>query len=530
MRICHGLTGDVLEVEDQELQWRTPVEIVMQHACKRWGLEAAEDLIVLNKDSHVIVFLRSFLDPAVEVAIDELLPDPADVESHPEDELLRARAECGDPAFEAFRSHLADARSKVWEAKPIEALAARTGARLEVQRLAAEAVLEDLARHRKACSRSMALFQQKYERAQERLDQILGQVEASMLGLREVALHPAMRSPGRETLADVLPRERIWQFTANLQSERARLGRRLERLQQRDGHLQALCDQVATMMAPLLRDDSVAEAVQAIQREHSRAELELLPKLGEFLPQEGASPRSVLEAERQSAALLEGLAAACAAVLDLHVELRDGWERRQKTFLQRLREVSHTQSKVREVERQAALLEEELNSQRGCSQQLGHLQRMPKAYEKLLSEITRRREFRNSYLAQCEHSRKLLARMADEENCRRRHFFKKYGCHLPADVARGLGSLVPLVTVEVADFDASLPDLDAGAPETTAEAAVDDAAPIAPLGASGQATSAAAEAQPADETAENAAPEEAQLAGSIAEEAVAPQEEDIGGD
>merc|ERR1712194_170217 len=119
-----------------------------------------------------------------------------------------------------------------------------------------------------------------------------------------------------------------------------------------------------------------------------------------------------------------------------------------------------TQSKVRGVERQAVLLEEEINVQRNYSQQLSHLQKMPKAYQKALGEVARRRQFRTRYAAQCEQTRSTLAKMMEEENGRRRAFVTRYGCHLPSNLFDSLGSLAPPATVDIPEFDATLPGVE----------------------------------------------------------------------
>mmetsp|Transcript_143155 Transcript_143155/g.363365 ORF Transcript_143155/g.363365 Transcript_143155/m.363365 type:complete len:263 (-) Transcript_143155:113-901(-) len=78
MRICHGLLGEVVEVDDQELQWRKPLDIVRQHARARWKVDT-EDIIVLADGGGVVgpgygaeevglgcgvfLFLKSALDP-----------------------------------------------------------------------------------------------------------------------------------------------------------------------------------------------------------------------------------------------------------------------------------------------------------------------------------------------------------------------------------------------------------------------------------------------------------------------------------
>jgi len=183
------------------------------------------------------------------------------------------------------------------------------------------------------------------------------------------------------------------------------------------------------------------------------------------VPAEGTDAHAVLEEEKRSDSMLEGVKQVCSSIADMQRELRTAWQHQRATFVQRLREVSYIQSKVRDVERQAVVLEEEVNSQRTNASQLDHLRRMPKAYQKMLVEVARRQEFRDRYAAQCEHFRSLLGKMMEDENGRRRDFMKHYGCHLPAELMHGLGSLVPAASVEISDFDTSLPEIDFGSLE-----------------------------------------------------------------
>jgi hypothetical protein len=486
MRICHGVAGHTIEVDETQLQWKKPIDLVEQYALERWDMSAT-DLIALSggggvvgpslsteslgSDRDVFIFLRSTLDPREEVTAEPLALSDLTAEKNAEamnaadteDELLRLRANCSgaDPAFEAFRSNIEEAHRWLLESRPVNVLAAQATSRLQVQRQAAQAVLENLASHRTTCSRSMTLFLQKYGKVQERFDQNLANVEPSMNALQLVSLHPAMCAPGRAVLADLVPRDRIKQFATNLQVERKRLAQRVEKLQKQDAFVQNLCEQVKEHMLQFSQEDGVETIASKIRSEHGSAETELLPELRRIVPQEGAAPTRVLEEEKRSAGALEGLARVCGNIRTQRLpELQARWEQRQALFQQRLREVSYVQSKVRDVERQAALLEEEINVQRNYSQKLGHLKKLPKAYQKMLYEVARRRQFRDRYLAEREQARLRLARMAEEENSRRRAFLQRHGCHLPAELAQGLGCLVPPVTLEVAGFDTQLPDVD----------------------------------------------------------------------
>lgn len=491
MRICHGLLGDAIYVEDQELQWRKPLDIVRQLAKDRWAADS-EDIIVLasggavvgpscssegfGDDRDIFVFLRSALDLQADAA-DAAASATATVaevcgQAVAEEEALAAavagdtlrfaelrQSPSGDPAFAALRQNIEEARSHLAVVRPVVSMAAQLEARLDVQRLAVQVVLDNLAAHRTTCSRSMSLFLQKHERVRERFDQNLSKVEASIEALRNVSLHPALRTAGRESLADAIPRERILRFTQDLQVERERLAKRMDRLKKQDTQTQALCDQVAGKVQQLLQDDAVKASASAVRSQHDRAVNELLPALEVQLPLEGADAAAVLEEERRTAGVLQGLSELCEEIRVQLRELSGSWARQRVSFLQRLREVACIQSKVRGVERQAALLEEEINVQHGHSQQLTHLQKMPRAYMKAESEIERRHQFKALLLGEGERARNTFARLVEEENARRRGFIHRYGCHLPADLVQGLGTLVPPVTMEVPEFDTQLPDL-----------------------------------------------------------------------
>lgn len=482
MRICHGLDGDALEVEDGELAWRKPLDIVRQSARSRWGV-SPEDLIllitgggtvgpqsgaeVLRPGTDVFFFPKGLLDSEAELESDALLPGRGTEEGP--NELCFEQFPEVDPAFEAFRANIAEARRRIAEARTVATLATHTEERVAIQRLAARAVLDNLCTHRATCSRSMTLFVRKFERVQERFDCNLGKVDSAIAALTAVSLHPALRTTGRESLVDAVPQERILRFTASLQEERARLNQRLERLRHQDSQVQALCDQVVEKVRHFMQDDAVLAASRALRAHQDKAQHELLPSLQAQVPRPGAPPLFVLEEEKRSDAMLESLISTCQLVHSSLANLQVAWDAQRRRLLQRLREVAYTQSKVRSVERQAALLEEEVNVQRNGSQQLSRLQRMPKAYSKALSEVARRAQFRARYLAQGEQARIALARLVEEENNRRRVFLQHFGTHLPADLIPGLGDLVPPPVVELPDFDLQLPVLRPEDPEAIEE-------------------------------------------------------------
>mmetsp|Transcript_26792 Transcript_26792/g.63806 ORF Transcript_26792/g.63806 Transcript_26792/m.63806 type:complete len:561 (-) Transcript_26792:140-1822(-) len=472
MRICHGLAGEVVQVDSE---YRKPLDLVRQHARERWSLQL-EDLIVLTSNGNVLsaesreeeveevyFFTRQCLETQVEVIPDRL--DPADpslaafggVEEL--DDVVGQRCEdVIDPVFEAFRSNIAEARARILESRPVVALAQRCEERAQAQTRAARAVLENLNSHRTACGRSISLLVQKSNRVQAKLSDCLEKVEASMKALESVALHTALQSEGRQCLADVVPRDRILRFTESLEAEAAQLVQRLEKLQRQDSQLEGMCEQVAERVEQLIREDAVGAEAQQIHEEQVCAQREL-PKLRALVPSAGAAPAMVLEDEKRSALLRDRVTSACAKLLRAMEQLQSCWDRQHQMFVQRLREVAYVQSKVRYVERQAALLEEEVNAQSSKAQQLARLQKMPKAYYSALREVGLRRQFRERYVAQAEKARTTLSRMVEAENSRRRGFLQKHSCYLPVDLVQGLGAFAPASTVEVPDFDSQLPDI-----------------------------------------------------------------------
>jgi hypothetical protein len=123
-----------------------------------------------------------------------------------------------------------------------------------------------------------------------------------------------------------------------------------------------------------------------------------------------------------------------------------------------LAEVGRTMAAVRKSEMAGVLLEEAFARSRKSLGQLEHLEKMPLAYEKTLTEIVRRRIFKNKYLARVEAVRAELATARTEENERRKKFFNKYAVHLPTSLVPGLGDVVASVGVELTgDFDCELP-------------------------------------------------------------------------
>lgn len=525
MRICHGLAGEVLEVDSE---YRKPLDLVRQYARERWSLQL-EDLIVLTSSGSVLsagakeedaadvyFFTKQCLETQVEVIPERLdVKDPSlarfgGTEEH--DDVLGQRCEdVIDPAFEAFRSNIAEARARIAESRPVSALASRCEERVLAQRHAARAVLENLKSHRAACGRSISLLVQKSNRVQVKLSDSLEKAESAIKTLESVALHESLQSETRRCLADVVPRDRILRFTEALEGEGAQLLQRLEKLQRQDSQLEGMCEQVAERVEQLIREDSVSIESKAIHVEQARAQSEL-PQLRALVPSAGAAPATVLEDEKRSALLRDRVMSACANVRTALDQLQSCWDRQHQMFVQRLREVAYVQSKVRYVERQAALLEEEVNAQSNNAQHIVRLQKMPRAYNSALREVALRQQFRERYVAQAEKARTALSRMVEAENSRRRAFLQRYSCYLPADLVQGLGAFAPAITLEVPNFDAELPDISMSSlevPERIAGRPEAEAASMSSLPTGEASGPAGAEAKDAVATAERIAELEA---------------------
>mmetsp|Transcript_37977 Transcript_37977/g.82226 ORF Transcript_37977/g.82226 Transcript_37977/m.82226 type:complete len:562 (-) Transcript_37977:228-1913(-) len=503
MRICHGLLGETLETTEDADQ--VPLEVVRHHAMFQWQVPP-EDLIILipggsvltstvkfqdlPPGSDVFIFRKSFLEDSAEEGT-ESAAKRADPEENPKDakslaalaedlhlssteasqveaedveacasvenSLRRAWPSAEEPLRAKFLNNITEARASLERMRMSVVLALRIQVRLEIQQLAIQVVLENLKSHRTLCSESLALFLRKHDKVQSKLQESLAQVPTFLETLRSVSLHPTLRLPGRETLGDAIPHERILRFTSKLQAERERCNNQLEKLKQQDAQVKYICDQTAGQVRQLLQDPSVQGVTHSIKDQHTHIVRDLLPTLGLQVSVVSSEPSVILEEERRCDQALSGIRRLSMDTWNRIEGLRHTWVRRIDSFIQRLREVSYSQSKVKSVERQAALLEEEVNAQRRSLDQIDHLQKLPKSYQKALLEVCRRHTFRERYMSTCEKLQRELTRMVEDENKLRRGFAARYGCHLPVDLVPGIGSMVPGASVEVPDFDSLLP-------------------------------------------------------------------------
>lgn len=475
MRICHGLAGEFVDVEDQELECKKPLDVITQHVWSRWQV-AADDIIILltgglelrrscgseelGEGSDVFIFLRSALDPQEHIPVTPLKGDDGLIleSSHLEEE-LRLRASL-DPALKAFHTDLSEAGNLLAGSRSAASIAVQAEAFVKVQRLSAQVVLDNLTSHREVCTRSMALFQQKYEKLEEQFDLHLGNVEAWMAALGDIALHPAVCDAGCQTLADLVPQDRISSAHIRLQEERAQFTQRVSKLLQQERAVKGPFDNVTANVKAFIAEGVLVMKARAIRQEHARADSDLLTALCAVMPQEDAPASSILEYEKRSSKALEDISKACNGVRELQEELQACWRQQHTGFLLRLREVAFVQSSMHDVESQAALLEEEINNLSDRLQKLGRLRKMPRAYQQMLQDIARRRQFRALYTAKVQDAREVLTKMMEEENEQRRAFLRNHGCFLPASLVQGLGSYAPPVTMSLPDFDKLLPCID----------------------------------------------------------------------
>jgi hypothetical protein len=170
--------------------------------------------------------------------------------------------------------------------------------------------------------------------------------------------------------------------------------------------------------------------------------------------------QDVLAAEKVSARVVADLEPVLLEHQEQHQRCLQLWNARCGHFLQRLRDVSYVQTRLRSVELQGVLFSESLRTLGSQLAQASHIAKMPVAYQKALYELARRRQFKQRYLAYAQHARDVLKRMKDEEDECRRHFMRRHGCHLPTDFLPGLDTLPPAPVIEVASFDEGLPEVD----------------------------------------------------------------------
>jgi len=128
-------------------------------------------------------------------------------------------------------------------------------------------------------------------------------------------------------------------------------------------------------------------------------------------------------------------------------------------LFRRLRSISALQTRVREHSQHVRVLKDALTKQKAVIEDLEHVEKMPNAYKEALVEITKRHNYKSTFVAEAKRMMDNLGSLRDAELDRRSGFLKSAGKHLPKDFVPALAEYPPLARLDVPRFDERLPNI-----------------------------------------------------------------------
>lgn len=455
MKVCHAITGEVLEVPRDP--WSSAADCLRDRV--NAAFSDANPILLTDAGTKVEESLEN---------VELVFFFPRDAYDKPPPVLEVSSSKDAAPA-EPWDADLGAGReSDVWasvlEAQQLlrrstrlVATSAEMRRRLEMQKKACLSVRSNLTNRKSVFARNMELLQEKFHRDHERHQELLKAIESSLVQLGEIRLHAELQAPQRQTLADCIPCERIEEFVKRMREDHVRLENKIESLTTNSSEICKVTDQEDENLHSFEDDRTVEQAID----EQASALDKARPLWDRVLECVNATEaQDVLAAEKVSARVVADLEPVLLEHQEQHQRCLQLWNARCGHFLQRLRDVSYVQTRLRSVELQGVLFSESLRTLGSQLAQASHIAKMPVAYQKALHELARRRQFKQRYLAYAQHAKDVLKRMKDEEDECRRHFMRRHGCHLPTDFLPGLDTLPPAPVLEVASFDEGLPEVD----------------------------------------------------------------------
>eukprot|EP00240_Pyramimonas_obovata_P000974 CAMPEP_0118949428 /NCGR_PEP_ID=MMETSP1169-20130426/49597_1 /TAXON_ID=36882 /ORGANISM="Pyramimonas obovata, Strain CCMP722" /LENGTH=539 /DNA_ID=CAMNT_0006896057 /DNA_START=405 /DNA_END=2021 /DNA_ORIENTATION=- len=492
---CHSNTRiDVIHQALASLsQVSTPEQILI---CGGVKLDPARTLSSYGLPSeqeskHVFLYSKAGLKPgspqlpieAVPPIQYEVPPEPALHQSgHPLDTasspLIRAL-----PFYERqFKYHLQKGQA-IWRASQARLeTCRRLVSEMRVQMLAIDSARQNVDVHFNYICKAQIEFNKTFGQQFAQHEDLLNNFDADLEKLRQVELHPAVRTAERTTLLDCVPVTKLrgWQ-TACEKSHRS-FSTKVSELSNLFNMLQRNVEELL-MTGP---DVDVAkleeQLVDAAKEEEEEATI--LQSLSKDL---GTVQKLVEDTVgmMSSASLSASLrpADACAALdpmSELHatahlpkiVECDANLERLQehltecKAVLARnvhtqLQSISALQSKIRDLRFKQTAFKEVGQRQALAFLEFWLVRQVPAQYRACLAEAVRRRAYGQLYAGQAAQLAERMGHIRDKEVARREAFVKAQERYLPAEVLAGLGlySLPPQCEVTIPYADERLPEI-----------------------------------------------------------------------
>ncbi|RLN64263.1 hypothetical protein BBJ29_004494 [Phytophthora kernoviae] len=351
---------------------------------------------------------------------------------------------------------------------------------LQVQERAIAAAVANLDLFKTSMMKHFAPFWSDFQATNEKHDRLLSQFDSYLDTLATVELHPALATDERKTLYDCIPVEKEREWAAQCEQSHTHVHAQVMKLQQVHDDI---CQEVTDMMT------SHAEA----SREYveASAELEQMKCLGSkqlnitstlrdnlhyvlssieetSTIASGSNPMqastNALDVCRRIDELYQGqqnmVPDAQKLVEDIVAHVKNIAMKKAALFARvhsTLRQISISQSKIRDFENSLAVFREALAAQKKHFYELEHLDKLPESYAACLKEISRRLTYGRMFSDRIQSMAEELAQLREDEVQHREEFLRSYGQHLPRDFVTGLAEKPSHCEFRMRPFDQNLP-------------------------------------------------------------------------
>ncbi|KAG7387747.1 hypothetical protein PHYPSEUDO_013752 [Phytophthora pseudosyringae] len=351
---------------------------------------------------------------------------------------------------------------------------------LQVQERAIAAAVANLDLFKTSMMKHFAPFWADFQATSDEHERLLSQFDSYLEALATVELHPALTTEERKTLFDCIPVEKEREWAAQCEQSHAHVRGQVLKLQQ-------VHDDIGQEVTDML----AAHAEACREYDEASAELEHMKALGAKQMNITSTLRDNLQYVLSSIEETSTIASAsnpmqastnaldvCRRIDELYQGQQDMVPDAQKlveeivahvnkiaakkaTTFERvhstLRQISISQSKIRDFENSLAVFREALAAQKKHFYELEHLDKLPESYAACLKEISRRLRYGRMFSDRIQSMAEELAQFREDEVQHREEFLHSFGQHLPRDFVSGLAEKPSHCEFRMRPFDQSLP-------------------------------------------------------------------------
>ncbi|KUF95598.1 Multidrug resistance protein ABC superfamily [Phytophthora nicotianae] len=336
---------------------------------------------------------------------------------------------------------------------------------LQVQERAIAAAIANLDLFKTSMMKHFTPFWADFQATNEKHERLLSQFDSYLEALATVDLHPALATEERKTLYDCIPVEKEREWAAQCEQSHTHVRGQVLKLQQVHDEV---CKEVTDMLA--------AHAEASREYEEASTELEEMKALGSKQMNITNTLRGnlqyVLSSIEETSTIASGsnpmqastnaldVPDAQKLVEDIVAHVDKIAAKKSKTFERvhsTLRQISISQSKIRDFENSLAVFREALAAQKKHFYELEHLDKLPESYAACLKEISRRLKYGRMFSDRIQSMAEELAQLREDEVQHREEFLRSFGQHLPRDFVSGLAEKPSHCEFRMRPFDQSLP-------------------------------------------------------------------------